>query len=93
MKKFIVIIAIIIASMATAFGQTVEEQKTDSIACDSSFTVKNMMGQDVYFGYGEWILPNPTTREQVYETYGYEFQSGIYFIYRDGKEERKFVVK
>lgn len=82
----------LMAGMVAAFGQTC--QKTDTIVCDSAFTVKNLIGQDVYCGYGEWkIADNPTTQEQFKEAYGVELMVGIYFVYRNGKEERKFVVK
>lgn len=130
MKKYIIIIAIIIASMASVFGQhhysrgyyrwygkkakvtTINAQmgvtaqavdtilpfnstayNPDTIVSDSSFTVKNLMGQDVFTGEGEWTLENPTTTEQVKNAYGVELQSGVYFIYRNGKEEGKFIVR
>lgn len=65
----------------------------DTIVSDSSFTVKNLMGQDVFTGKGEWALTNPTTTEQVKNAYGVGLQSGVYFIYRDGEEESKFIVR
>lgn len=146
MKKYIIIIAIIIASMASVFGQESSEPSnfavyskdsqfitvvkggfsdsfnftdyTDGVYFirqyyndgksevsrievvngmvkknDSSFTVKNLLYQDVFTGIGEWNMPNPTTTEQVKNAYGVELQSGVYFIYRNGKEEGKFIVR
>lgn len=130
MKKYIIIIAIIIASMASVFGQhhysrcyyrwygrkakvtTINAQmgvtaqavdtiipfnstayNPDTIVSDSSFTVKNLLYQDVFTGIGEWNITNPTTTEQVKNAYGVELQVGVYFIYRDGEEESKFIVK
>jgi hypothetical protein len=104
MKKYIIIIAIIIASMATVFGQNDNYNEKsrykypiscsgDTIVSDSIFVVIDLMGFQRFSFTGEWQLEKLATIEQVKKCYGVELQTGIYFIYRNGKEESKFIVK